>query len=188
MSAPMALANNFLVALPSVNDIIFSQALIYICEHHERGTVGMIVNRPTGHPASLMFEQLGISTQMATDHHIPLLFGGPIQADRGFVMHRPTGHWQSSLSLVPDEVTITTSNDIIRAIADGTGPKDLLIVMGYVGWENGELEREIVKQNAWIVCPYKSELLYEVPYAERWKAAAQTLGVNMDNLTDLGHA
>ena len=76
MSTPMALANNFLVALPSVNDIIFSQALIYICEHHERGTVGMIVNRPTGHPASLMFEQLGISTQMATDHHIPLLFGG----------------------------------------------------------------------------------------------------------------
>lgn len=188
MSTPMALANHFLIAMPSLNDIIFSQAVIYICEHHEHGTVGMIVNRPTGHPASLMYEQLGIKTKADKDMHVPLLFGGPIQAERGFVIHRPAGHWQSSLLLVPDEVTITTSNDIIRAIAEGEGPKDVLIVMGYVGWEQKELEREIVKENAWMVCPYKAELLYEVPYAERWKAAAQTLGVNMDNLTGSGHA
>lgn len=187
MSTPMALANHFLVAMPSLNDIIFSQALIYICEHHERGSVGMIVNRPTGHPASLMFEQLGIQSK-SENIHLPLLFGGPIQADHGFVIHRPTGHWQSSLSLVPDQVTITTSNDIIHALARGEGPKDVLIVMGYVGWDQKELEREIVKENVWMVCPYKAELLYEVPYAERWKAAAQTLGVNMDNLTGSGHA
>ena len=187
MSTPMALANHFLVAMPSLNDIIFSQAVIYICEHHERGTVGMIINRPTGHPASLMFEQLGIQTQ-SENTHLPLLFGGPIQADRGFVIHRPTGHWQSSLPLVPDEVTITTSNDIVHALAKGEGPKDVLIVMGYVGWDQKELEREIVKENVWMVCPYKSELLYTVPYTERWKAAAQSLGVNMDNLTGSGHA
>lgn len=187
MSTPMALANHFLVAMPSLNDIIFSQAVIYICEHHERGTVGMIINRPTGHPASLMFEQLGIQTQ-SENAHLPLLFGGPIQADRGFVIHRPTGHWQSSLSLVPDEVTITTSNDIVQAMAKGEGPKDVLIIMGYVGWDHKELEREIVKENVWMVCPYNAELLYKIPYAERWKAAAQILGVNMDNLTGLGHA
>lgn len=188
MSTPMALANHFLIAMPSLHDIIFSQTVIYVCEHHERGSVGMIINRPTGHPASLMFDQLGISAKMDKDQDIPLLFGGPIQADRGFVIHRPTGQWQSSLPLVPNEVTITTSNDIVRAIAEGEGPKDVLIVMGYVGWEQRELEREIVKENAWMVCPYQAELLYEVPYAERWKAAAQTLGVNMDHLTGSGHA
>lgn len=188
MSTVMTLANHFLVAMPTLNDIIFSHTVIYICEHHDRGTVGMIVNRPTGYPATVMFEQLGISEISDQAKQLPLLFGGPVQADRGFVMHRPTGHWQSSLSLVPDEVTITTSNDIVSAIAQNAGPKDVLIVMGYVGWDKKELEREIVKNNTWMVCPYKAEILYEVPYAERWKAAAQTLGVNVDNLTGSGHA
>ena len=189
MSTSMALANQFLLALPTLNDVIFSHALIYICEHHERGTVGMIVNRPTGHPANLIFEQLGISSaNIPPEQSVPLLFGGPVQADRGFVIHRPTGQWQSSLILVPDEVTITTSNDIILAIAEGKGPQDKLIVMGYVGWEHGELEREIIKENAWMLCPFQADLLYKIPYDQRWKAAAQTLGVNMDNLTGSGHA
>lgn len=188
MSTFMALANHFLVAMPGLNDIIFSQSVIYICEHHERGTVGMIINRPTGHPASLMFEQQGVGMIAEKAQHLPLLFGGPIQADRGFVIHRPTGEWQSSLPLVHDEVTITTSNDIVHAIAKDEGPKDLLIVMGYVGWDKRELENEIVKNNAWMICPYKAELLYEVPYAERWKAAAMSIGVNVDNLTGSGHA
>lgn len=188
MSTHMDLANHFLVAMPSLNDVIFSQTVIYICEHHERGTVGMIVNRPTGHPASMMFEQLGVSAVTDAAKYLPLLFGGPLQADRGFVIHRPTGHWQSSLPLIPDQVTVTTSNDIVRAIAKSEGPADVLIVMGYVGWEQRELEREIVKDNVWMVCPYNAKLLYEIPYAERWKAAALTLGVNMDNLTGSGHA
>lgn len=188
MSKPMLLANNFLVAMPSLNDMIFSQSVIYICEHHERGTVGMIINRPTGHSVSLIFEQLGVKTVDSVNRFQPLLFGGPIQSDRGFIIHRPKGNWQSSLTLLPDEVIITTSNDIVTAIAHNEGPKDAVIVMGYVGWDQKELEREIVKDNLWMVCPYRSELLYEVPYAERWKAAAMTLGVNMDNLTGTGHA
>lgn len=188
MSTFMALANHFLVAMPTLNDIIYSQTVIYICEHHERGTVGMVVNRPTGYPATVMFEQLGVNTVTDKAKQLPLLFGGPVQADRGFVMHRSHGQWQSSLSLVSDEVAITTSNDIVRAIALDEGPKDVLIVMGYVVWDKKELEREIIKNNTWMVCPYKSEILYEVPYAERWKAAARTLGVNVDNLTGSGHA
>lgn len=188
MSTLMALANHFLVAMPNMNDIIFSQTVIYICEHHERGTVGMVVNRPTGYPATVMFEQLGIPTVSDHAKQLPLLFGGPVQADRGFVIHRPSGHWQSSLLLVPEEVTITTSNDIIQAISRDEGPKDVLIVMGYVGWDKKELERDIVKNNTWMVCPYNAEILYEVPYADRWKAAALTLGVNVDNLTGSGHA
>ncbi len=188
MSTHMSLANHFLVAMPSLNDIIFSQAVIYICEHHEKGSVGMIVNRPTGHPASMIFDQIGISPNKDASKYLPLLFGGPIQADRGFVIHRPTGHWQSSLILVQDEVTITTSNDIVRSIANNEGPKDALIVMGYLGWDQRELEREVMKDNMWMVCPYHAELLYDIPFAERWKAAAMTLGVNMDNLTGSGHA
>ncbi|MCR9192496.1 MAG: YqgE/AlgH family protein [Gammaproteobacteria bacterium] len=188
MSTHLSLANHFLVAMPGLNDVVFSQAVIYICEHHERGTVGMIINRPTGHPASIVFEQLGIGMLDHETQQLPLLFGGPIQSERGFVIHRPTGNWQSSLSLMADEVTITTSNDIVRAIARHEGPKDALVVMGYVGWEFREIEREITKEDVWMVCPYKAELMFEVPFADRWKAAAMTLGVDMDNLTGSGHA
>lgn len=188
MSTQMSLTNHFLIAMPSLSDVVFSQSVIYVCEHHERGSVGMIVNRPIGHPMSVIFDQLGI---VPTDDKIkqyPLMFGGPIQSERGFVIHRPTGLWQSSLTLLPDVVTITTSNDIVRAISTNQGPKDALIVLGYVGWEKHELEREIVKEDAWMVCPFKPELLYEVPFAERWKAAARTLGVDMNNITGSGHA
>lgn len=188
MPTQMSLANHFLIAMPSIRDMVFSQSVIYICEHHERGSVGMIVNRPITHPMSIIFDQLNI---VPINDHIkqyPLMFGGPIQSERGFVIHKPTGLWQSSLVLMTDEVTITTSNDIVKAIAMNQGPKDALIVLGYVGWDKRELEREIVKDDAWMVCPFKPELLYEVPFAERWKAAAMTLGVDMDHLIGGGHA
>lgn len=188
MSIQMSLANNFLVAMPSLNDRVFSQAVIYICEHHDKGTVGMIINRPTGHPLSMIFSQLGIEATDEEVKKLPLLFGGPIQSERGFVIHSPPGHWQSSLSLKTDDVTITTSNDIVRSIALGQGPKDSLIVLGYVGWDSHELEREIAKEDIWMICAFDKKIMYEVPYAERWKAAAQTLGVDMDNVTGPGHA
>lgn len=188
MSTPMSLANHFLVAMPTLSDVVFSQSVIYICEHHDRGTVGMIINRPLGHPMSVIFEQLGIVPANEPIKQYPLMFGGPIQAERGFVIHRPLGKWQSSMPVFGDQVAITTSNDIVRAMAQNQGPKDALMVLGYVGWDKRELEREIVKEDAWIVCPFNPELLYDVPFAERWKAAAMTLGVDMDSITGSGHA
>jgi len=188
MTTQMSLANHFLVAMPSFDDVIFSQSVIYICEHHEQGTVGLIINRPTEYPLSLVFDQLQIKSKYEQISRRPLLFGGPIQPERGFVVHRPMGHWRSSLSLLNNEVTITTSNDIIRAIADDTGPKDVLVALGYVGWDSSQLEQEII-DNAWLVCPFKAELLYDVPFQDRWKAAALTLGVHMEQvISGSGHA
>ena len=120
---------------------------------------------------------------------MPLLFGGPIQPERGFVIHRPVGHWHSSLTLLPNDVAITTSNDIIRAIAHDEGPKDALVTMGYVAWLEHQLEDEIVKQGNWLVVPFKSELLYDVPFEHRWEAAGLSIGVHMNELIlGAGHA
>lgn len=185
MTTQMSLANHFLVAMPALNDIIFSQSVIYVCEHHTQGTVGLIVNRPTEYPLNLIFEQLHIESSREQIRNKPLLFGGPLQPERGFVIHRPSGMWRSSLPLVKPDVTITTSNDIIRAIADNIGPQDVLVALGYVGWESSQLEKEIM-EDAWLVCPFKSELLYEVPFEDRWRSAGLSLGVHMDQLISSG--
>jgi putative transcriptional regulator len=188
MSDQMSLANHLLIATPSLSDPNFFHSVIYICEHHTQGTVGLIINHPMKHHINIVFEQLDIEPTTPMKNQDPLLFGGPVQPERGFVLHRPTGTWTSSLILVPDAVTITTSNDIIRAIALDTGPKDALVILGYVAWEQYQLETEIQK-DAWMVCPFKPELLYDVPFEERWVAAGLTLGVNMNQLTfGVGHA
>ena len=185
----MSLANHFLVAMPAMDDIVFAQSVIYVCEHHEQGTVGLMVNRPTEYPLSLIFDQLHIASAHENMRHKPLLFGGPLQPERGFVIHRPCGKWRSSLPLVEPDVTITTSNDIIRAMADDKGPKDVLVALGYVGWQSAQLEDEII-HDSWLVCPFKPELLYEAPFEERWRLAGLTLGVHMEQLISggSGHA
>ena len=138
-------------------------------------------------PLGIVFEQLKIEPIRVEQKSLPLLFGGPIQPERGFVIHKQVGGWRSSLFL-QDEVTITTSNDIIRAIAEDNGPKDVLVALGYSGWTETQLESE-VKDNFWLVCPYKPEILYEVPFDYRWEYAGLTLGVKMNQLTaNSGHA
>jgi putative transcriptional regulator len=187
MTFNTSLANNFLIAMPSNNDPTFVKSVIYVCEHQTQGTVGLMVNRPMQFPLGLVFEQLNLEVSTVKNNLMPLLFGGPIQPERGFVIHRPFGGWRSSLSL-RDGVTVTTSNDIIRAIAEDSGPKDVLVALGYVGWADNQLEKEIM-DNSWLVCPYKSEVLYEVPFEERWEYAGLTIGVKMNQLiSGAGHA
>ena len=187
MNSRMSLANHLLIATPSLDLPQFEHSVIYVCEHQAQGTVGLIINHPMKYGLNLVFEQLQIQPIIAEKNKTPLLFGGPLQPERGFVIHRPSGTWQSSLALQPD-VTITTSNDIIRAIAEDRGPKDALVALGYVGWLEHQLEKEIMN-DAWIVCPFKAELIYDVPYANRWKAAGLSIGVNMNQLTfGVGHA
>lgn len=182
-----SLANNLLIAMPSINDSNFAKTVIYVCEHHIQGTVGLIINQPMQYPLGLVFDQLQIEPVRVESNRLPLLFGGPVQPERGFVIHRPFGGWRSSLAL-QDGVTITTSNDIIRAIATDHGPKDVLVALGYVGWSEHQLDQEVI-DNAWLVCPFKPELLYEVPFAQRWEYAGSTIGVNMNQLiSDVGHA
>ncbi|HRD70490.1 MAG TPA: YqgE/AlgH family protein [Legionella sp.] len=181
------LANHLLIAMPSLNDPNFERTVIYICEHHDQGSVGLIINRPMQFPMSIVFEQLKIEPLRKEHNAMPLLFGGPIQPERGFVIHKQTGGWRSSLFL-QDEVTVTTSNDIIRAIAVDSGPKDVLVTLGYSGWTDHQLEQEVM-DNVWLVCPYKSEIMYDVPFEDRWEYAGTTLGIKMSQLTSsAGHA
>lgn len=187
MAMEMSLANQFLIAMPSLSDSNFSKSVIYVCEHHVQGSVGLIVNRPMQFPLGLVFDQLQIEPIHVECNHRPLLFGGPNQPERGFVIHRPLGSWGSSLAL-RDGVTVTTSNDIIRAIAADIGPQDALVVLGYAGWRPNQLEQEVM-DNAWLVCPFKPELLYDVPFEARWEYAGSLLGVNMNQLSSsVGHA
>lgn len=188
MTSHLSLANHLLIASPLLQDANFSHSVIYVCEHHVQGTIGLMINRPMKHSLSLVFDQLHIEPTHAEINQLPLLFGGPVQPERGFVIHRPSGHWQSSIALLPNEVTITTSNDIIRAIAHNSGPKDILVAMGYVGWSELKLEDEI-KSDSWLVVPFKPALLYDVPFEHRWEAAGLSLGIHMNELTlGAGHA
>ena len=185
----MSLTNHLLIATPSIQHSGFTRSVIYVCEHHAKGTVGLIINHPMKHALGLVFEQLGIVPNHAEKNQLPLLFGGPLQPERGFVIHRPSGHWTSSLAVLPNEVTITTSNDIIRAIALDNGPKDALVAMGYAAWLENQLEDEIITQGAWLVVPFKPELLYDVPFEDRWEAAGLSIGVHMNELIQgAGHA
>lgn len=187
MSAETSLANHLLVAMPTMMDSNFNKTVIYVCEHHIQGTVGLIINRPMPYPLGMVFDQLHIEPIHIECGQKPLLFGGPLQPERGFVIHRPMGGWRSSLAL-REGVTVTTSNDIIRAIAANTGPKDVMVALGYVGWREGQLNKEVM-ENAWLVCPYSAELMYDVPFEERWEFAGQSIGVKMNQLTSgFGHA
>lgn len=187
MAIISTLANHLLIAMPSLHDPNFERTVIYLCEHHELGSVGLIINRPMQFPLSIVFEQLEIQPIRLENNRLPLMFGGPVQPERGFVIHKQAGGWRSSLVL-QDEVTVTTSNDIIRAIAQDTGPKDVLVTLGYAAWTGNQLEQEVM-DNVWLVCPYKSEILYEIPFNERWEYAGSTLGVNMNQISSsAGHA
>jgi putative transcriptional regulator len=177
----MSLTNKFIIAAPSLSNTIFTHSLVYICDCHELGTVGLIVNKKTNYTISLLFEYLNMQPMSHAINNQPLMFGGPMQPERGFVIHKPVGHWRSSLVLVENEVTITTSNDIIGAISAGTAPKDTLVTLGYVGWDANQLEQEII-DDMWLICPFKAELLYNVPIEKRWEEAALSIGVHMNQM------
>lgn len=182
-----SLVNHLLVAMPSVQDIHFARTVIYVCEQKDEGTIGLIINRPMQHSLSMVFEQLSIAPIQVETNKLPLMYGGPIQPERGFVMHKELGGWRSSIVL-QQGVTVTTSNDIIRAIAEDKGPKDMLVTLGYTGWSENQLEKELIA-NDWLVCPFKQEILFDVPFADRWNYAGTILGIKMNQLsTSSGHA
>jgi putative transcriptional regulator len=180
-------ANHLLIAMPKLHDPSFERSVVYICEHSEHGAVGMIINRPLEFNLSFVFEQMNIAVSEPDSNSLPLMFGGPVQPERGFVIHRPEGIWRSSLSLAGD-ITVTTSSDIIKAIASGDGPEDALVTLGYAGWTENQLEEE-VRNNAWIVCPFDPSIIYDTPFDKRWEAAANSLGFDINFISsDEGHA
>lgn len=180
------LTDHFLIAMPALEDPYFSNALVYVCEHNENGALGIIVNRPIDLNLAGLFDKIDIKLEADALADLPVYFGGPVQTDRGFVLH-PSGHsFQATLEL--GELALSTSQDALFAIADGNGPARHLITLGYAGWEAGQLETELA-ENAWLTCPADSAILFDTPFDQRLSAAAARLGINLSLLTaQAGHA
>jgi putative transcriptional regulator len=179
--------DHFLIAMPNMTDPNFAGALTYICDHNPEGALGLVVNRPIDLSLAKLFEQIGITLEDARLRDLPAYFGGPVQVERGFVLHRPVGHWSSTLS-VNDRVGLTTSKDILEAAGHGDGPEQIIVALGYAGWGPGQLETEI-KQNAWLTVRADPALIFDLPPEERFFAAMQLLGIDPSMLSEeAGHA
>jgi putative transcriptional regulator len=182
------LSHHFLIAMPSMVDPNFAKSLTYICEHNEKnGALGVVVNRPIDMTLKTLFEQIDIPLRDETRGRLPVYFGGPVQVDRGFVLHRPPGEWQSTLSINP-QVGLTTSRDILQAVGEGRGPEQILVSLGYAGWAPGQLEQELT-QNAWLTVSANLDVIFDLPVEQRLSAAMSLLGVDPARLSDdVGHA
>ncbi len=181
------LTHHFLIAMPAMADPHFSKTLTYICEHNEQGALGLVINRPLDMVLSRLLDQVGIPVAAKDCSQIPVHFGGPVQTDRGFVLHEPVGQWQSTLAVCP-EIGLTTSKDILQAVARGQGPRQMLVTHGYAGWAPGQIEHELA-QNAWLTVAARQDVIFDLPAEERLAAAMELLGVNYASLSEhAGHA
>ena len=181
------LRDHFLLAMPGLSEGIFSQSITYICEHGESGAMGIVINQPLDLSVAEIFEHLEI-TPCKDFSGEAVMAGGPVQIDHGFVLHRNcSATWESSLK-VTAEITLTTSCDILRAIANGEGPADRLIALGYAGWAAGQLEQEL-SDNSWLTLPANSDIIFRTSPKQRLDAAAALLGIDMNLISgEAGHA
>lgn len=187
MSDSGYLTNQFLIAMPNLLDPNFFHSVTYICEHNENGAMGIVINQPVDLTLGELISQIS-AEQASTDLFDQSVYrGGPVETERGFVLHQPIGDWESTLS-VTDVMAISTSNDIIEAIAKGIGPEQCLVALGYAGWGSGQLEQEMV-ENAWLSGPADARIIFDTKVERRWEEAARLLGVDINQLTgDAGHA
>jgi putative transcriptional regulator len=182
-----SLTNHLLIAMPSLSDRNFAQTVALICEHTDRGALGIVLNKPLPMRLSDVFSQMQITPASEIIAAQPVLRGGPVHTDRGFVLHRPGGHWDHTHK-VSETIQVTTSRDVLAAMARGEGPADAFIALGYAGWESGQLEREI-RENAWMSVPVDARVVFELPFEERWSGAWGLLGVNVGQVSlTVGHA
>lgn len=181
------LANHLLIAMPGLEDPNFSRGVTFLCQHNADGAMGIVVNRLSQYTLGEVLEQMNISTRVPGLADRPVYAGGPVQIDRGFVVHEPVAGFDSTFQ-VSDQVCVTTSRDVLAAMADGGGPQRALVALGYAGWGAGQLEGEI-RENSWLSVPASASILFETPPEARWLAAAMLAGVDMRLLTDYaGHA
>ncbi|MDR2689886.1 MAG: YqgE/AlgH family protein [Azoarcus sp.] len=184
------LTHHFLIAMPHMVDPRFSRTLTYIAEHNEQGALGVIVNRPLDMTLGTLFERVDVALDAVAQQYFsaqPVYFGGPVQTDRGFVLHRPSGQWHSTLK-VNDDVGFTSSRDILQAIGMTGEPHDVLVSLGFAAWAAGQLEQELV-DNAWLTIPADMAIVFDLPPEDRLSAAMHTLGIDFTQLSEVaGHA
>ena len=180
------LTHNFLIAMPNLVDPNFNGTLTYICDHSEQGALGVVVNRPIELDLSMLFEQIGLSLPERLQNQT-VYFGGPVQTERGFVLHTPPQTFTSTIT-VNDEVSLTTSKDVLEAVSQGAGPNKFMVSLGYAGWEPGQLEEEI-KNNAWLSVAADPQVIFDLEPEQRLHAAMRLLGIDFTRLSDVaGHA
>jgi len=180
-----SLANHFLIAMPELDDPNFSRSVTWLCEHNNEGAMGIVINRPSDVSTGELYQHLALQTS-GSDIETPVLIGGPVQTDRGFVIHRPGSTWISTWT-VSDAASITTSKDVLQAMANGVGPADAFVALGYAGWGAGQLEDELLA-NAWLTVAADARILFEVPFDQRWNEAAKLIGIDISLLSDVaGH-
>ncbi|WP_298293533.1 YqgE/AlgH family protein [Thiomonas sp.] len=181
------LSNQFLIAMPGMVDDNFAGAVVFVCEHSPRGALGLIINRPSDITVRELFERIGLDTS-GIPASLPVLQGGPVQPERGFVLHEPTGTRYASSLDIPGGLQMTTSKDVLEHMAAGSGPMRCLIALGYSGWNAGQLEEEI-GQNGWLTVEADRTVLFDTPVEARFNAAMALLGFNPAMLSQTaGHA
>lgn len=181
------LTNQFLIAMPALEDPNFSRTVTYVCAHNEEGAMGIVINRPLNIDLGEVLAQMELEAVDPSINSRTVFQGGPVHRDRGFIIHRPAQDWGSTIK-VTDQIAISTSREILAAISKGEGPHDLLVALGYAGWAAGQLEDEIAR-NAWLSGPADLEIIFKAPPEHRWARAAAHLGVDLSRLSsEVGHA
>lgn len=187
MTGTQSLTGQLLVAMPGMLDPNFRNSVAYICEHSDSGALGLVINQPLDMAVSEVLEQLQMRATDDTLLSQPVLRGGPVQAERGFVLHECARDWEATTE-VGESIFVTTSADILSDLASGNGPERIQIALGYSGWDAGQLEAEI-RQNAWLTVPASTALVFETPFEQRWQAAAGSIGIDLASISPhAGHA
>jgi putative transcriptional regulator len=177
-----SLAGHFLIAMPAMGDPNFARGITFICQHDGDGAMGLVVNRLSDYKLGDVLQQMHMPCERVEVASTPVLMGGPVQPERGFVLHAPSEReWDSSYR-INDALAVTTSRDILAAMADGGGPPRVLVTLGYAGWGAGQLEQEL-RDNAWLTVRADDRILFETPLDDRWNAAIALVGINPANLT-----
>lgn len=190
-SPPIDLTNQFLIAMPSMRDDHFAGTVVYLCEHNERGALGLVINRPTDIDLPKLFSKVDLKLARDDLAEAPVFYGGPVQTERGFVLHERLdeegGHYASTLK-INGGLEMTTSRDVLEALSHGAGPRKVFIALGYSGWSAGQLEEEIGR-NGWLTVAAQPELIFDTPVEQRYDQALSLLGVDRNFLMgEAGHA
>jgi putative transcriptional regulator len=185
------LTNHFLVAMPGMGDDTFGGAVVYLCEHNEKGALGLVINKPIDIKLKNLFEKVELRLSRSELAEQPVFFGGPVSTERGFVLHERQGEqgagYNSTLS-VPGGLEMTTSKDVLEALADGAGPRRVLVTLGYSGWDAGQLEEEIGR-NGWLTVNADPQVIFDTPVEQRYNKALALLGIDPRMLSqEAGHA
>lgn len=184
---PNYFRHHFLIAMPQLEDLIFAQCLVYLIDHDKSGATGLVINQPSGFSLADIIKQLNPTDSVAPRCYTHAIYtGGPLQNGRSFVLHSPEQHYKTTLPL--GDLSLTTSQDILFALAEGVGPQDSLITLGFAAWSSGQLEQELI-DNVWLTCPANNDILFRCPHPKRLAAAASTLGIELNRLSYIaGHA